>query len=104
MRIAREEIFGPVLSVITIEDDDEALRVAHDTSYGLAAAVWTKDIDKALRIAKKLRAGSVWVNGWDLGDVAIPHGGFKQSGIGRDKSLLAFDNYTNPKTTGIAIR
>jgi acyl-CoA reductase-like NAD-dependent aldehyde dehydrogenase len=104
MRVAREEIFGPVLSVISVRDEEEALRIAHDTSYGLAAAVWTKDINKALRIARKLRAGSVWVNGWDLGDVTIPHGGYKQSGIGRDKSLLAFDNYTQPKTTGIAIR
>jgi acyl-CoA reductase-like NAD-dependent aldehyde dehydrogenase len=104
MRVAREEIFGPVLSVIPVQDEAEALRIAHDTSYGLAAAVWTKDINKALRIARTLRAGSVWVNGWDLGDVTIPHGGYKQSGLGRDKSLLAFDNYTQPKTTGIAIR
>jgi acyl-CoA reductase-like NAD-dependent aldehyde dehydrogenase len=103
MRVAQEEIFGPVLSVITFSDEDEALRIAHDTTYGLAAAVWTRDINKALRIARKLRAGSVWVNGYDTGDLSLPHGGFKQSGFGRDKSEAAFDNYTNPKTTVINI-
>jgi acyl-CoA reductase-like NAD-dependent aldehyde dehydrogenase len=99
MRVAQEEIFGPVLSVISFEDEDEALRIAHDTTYGLAAAVWTNDINKAHRIAHKLRAGSVWVNGYDTGDLTLPHGGFKQSGFGRDKSLHAFDNYTNQKVT-----
>ena len=99
MRVAREEIFGPVLSVITFADEEQALRIAHDTEYGLAAGVWTRDITKAHRIAKKLRAGSVWINSFDNGDVTLPHGGFKQSGFGRDKSLHAFDNYTQQKTT-----
>ena len=78
MRVAQDEIFGPVLSVISFAEEDEALRIAHETSYGLAAAVWTRDVSRALRIAKTLRAGSVWVNGYDTGDLTLPHGGFKQ--------------------------
>ncbi len=99
MTVAREEIFGPVLSVLTFADEEEALRIAHDTDYGLAAGVWTRDITKAHRIARKLRAGSVWINSFDNGDITLPHGGFKQSGFGRDKSLHAFDNYTQQKVT-----
>jgi acyl-CoA reductase-like NAD-dependent aldehyde dehydrogenase len=99
MAVAREEIFGPVLSVLTFADEEEALRIAHDTEYGLAAGVWTRDITKAHRIAKRLRAGSVWINSYDNGDITLPHGGFKQSGFGRDKSLHAFDNYTQQKVT-----
>lgn len=103
MTIAREEIFGPVLSTITVKDDEEAVRVANDTSYGLAAAVWTRDLSRAHRISRKLRAGSVWVNCYDHGDVTVPFGGFKQSGNGRDKSLHALDKYTELKTTWIEL-
>ena len=103
MAIAREEIFGPVLSTITVKDDEEAVRVANDTSYGLAAAVWTRDISRAHRISRKLRAGSVWVNCYDHGDVTVPFGGYKQSGNGRDKSLHALDKYTELKTTWIEL-
>ncbi len=103
MKIAQEEIFGPVLSVITFDSAEEALAIANDTPYGLAAAVWTADLSKAHRTARALRAGSVWVNQYDGGDMTAPFGGFKQSGNGRDKSLHAFDKYTELKTTWLRI-
>lgn len=103
MTIAREEIFGPVLSTITVKDDEEAVRIANDTSYGLAAAVWTRDLSRAHRISRRLRAGSVWVNCYDHGDCTVPFGGYKQSGNGRDKSLHALDKYTELKTTWIEL-
>jgi acyl-CoA reductase-like NAD-dependent aldehyde dehydrogenase len=101
MRIAREEIFGPVLAAITVKDAEEAVRVGNGVEYGLAAAVWTRDIGKAHRIAKSLRAGMVYVNCYDADDITVPFGGFKQSGTGRDKSLHAFDKYTELKTTWV---
>ncbi len=101
MRIAREEIFGPVLAAITVQDAEEAVRVGNGVEYGLAAAVWTRDLGKAHRIAKSLRAGMVYVNCYDADDITVPFGGFKQSGTGRDKSLHAFDKYTELKTTWI---
>lgn len=101
MTIAREEIFGPVLSCIGFSDEDEAIRIANDTPYGLAAAVWTSDLSRAHRVARKIRAGSVWVNYFDAGDMTAPFGGFKQSGNGRDKSLHAMDKYTEMKATWI---
>ncbi len=103
MKIAQEEIFGPVLSVITFDSAEEAIAIANDTPYGLAAAVWTADLSKAHRTARALRAGSVWVNQYDGGDMTAPFGGFKQSGNGRDKSLHAFDKYTELKATWIQI-
>jgi len=101
MTIAREEIFGPVLSVIRVKDADEAIRVANTCDYGLAACLWTRDVTKAHTLSRKLRAGSVWVNCWDGGDMTMPFGGFKQSGNGRDKSLHALDKYTELKATWI---
>jgi gamma-glutamyl-gamma-aminobutyraldehyde dehydrogenase/4-guanidinobutyraldehyde dehydrogenase/NAD-dependent aldehyde dehydrogenase len=103
MRIAREEIFGPVLSVLSFTSLDEAVRLANGTPYGLAAAVWTSDIGKAIRTARKLRAGTVHVNQYDNDDITVPFGGYKQSGNGRDKSLHAFDKYTELKTTWIQV-
>ncbi|PWU26409.1 aldehyde dehydrogenase PuuC [Pseudomonas sp. RW407] len=103
MKIAREEIFGPVLSVIEFEGAEEAIRIANDTPYGLGAAVWTRDISKAHQTARALRAGSVWINQYDGGDMTAPFGGFKQSGNGRDKSLHAFDKYTELKATWIKL-
>ena len=99
--ISREEIFGPVLAAITFDTEEEALRIANDSPYGLAAGVWTNDLSRAHRVARKLRAGSVWVNYWDGGDMTAPFGGYKQSGNGRDKSLHAFDKYTELKATWI---
>jgi gamma-glutamyl-gamma-aminobutyraldehyde dehydrogenase/4-guanidinobutyraldehyde dehydrogenase/NAD-dependent aldehyde dehydrogenase len=103
MRIAREEIFGPVLSVLSFTDLDEAVRQANSTPYGLAAAVWTSDLGKAIRTSRALRAGTVHVNQYDNDDITVPFGGYKQSGNGRDKSLHAFDKYTELKTTWIQV-
>ena len=103
MRIAREEIFGPVLSVLSFTDLDDAIKQANSTPYGLAAAVWTRDMSKAIRTARALRAGTVHVNQYDNDDITVPFGGYKQSGNGRDKSLHAFDKYTELKTTWIQV-
>jgi len=101
MTISQEEIFGPVLSAITFDSEQDAVRIANDSPYGLAAGLWTSDLSRAHRVARKLRAGSVWVNYWDGGDMTAPFGGFKQSGNGRDKSLHAFSKYTEVKATWI---
>ena len=103
MRIAKEEIFGPVLTVIPSDSTEEAIAIANDSIYGLAAAIWTSNLSKAHLAAKALRVGSMWVNQYDGGDMTAPFGGFKQSGNGRDKSLHAFDKYTELKTTWIRI-
>jgi 4-guanidinobutyraldehyde dehydrogenase/NAD-dependent aldehyde dehydrogenase len=101
MKIAREEIFGPVLATISVRDAEEAVRVGNSVIYGLAAAVWTRDLTRAHWMARALRSGMVYVNCYDADDITVPFGGFKQSGTGRDKSLHAFDKYTELKTTWI---
>ena len=103
MAIARDEIFGPVLSVIKFKETEEAVHRANTTDYGLAAAVWTKDIAKAHSIAHRLRAGTVWVNCYDVFDAAAPFGGFKRSGIGRELGEKALDNYTELKTVTVSL-
>jgi acyl-CoA reductase-like NAD-dependent aldehyde dehydrogenase len=103
MQIAREEIFGPVLSVIRFENEQQAVAVANDTSYGLQAGVWSSDLNRAHRVARQLRAGTVHVNQYDEDDITVPFGGYRQSGNGRDKSLHAFDKYTELKTTWIRL-
>jgi 4-guanidinobutyraldehyde dehydrogenase / NAD-dependent aldehyde dehydrogenase len=103
MRIAREEIFGPVLSVIRFQDEAQAVALANDSTYGLQASVWSHHIDRAHRVARALRAGTVHVNQYDEDDITVPFGGYKQSGNGRDKSLHAFDKYTELKTTWLRI-
>ena len=103
MIIASEEIFGPVLSIITFDSQEEAIQIANDTSYGLAAAVWTRDISRAHLVSRALRAGTVHVNCYDEDDITVPFGGFKQSGNGRDKSLHALEKYTELKTTWISL-
>jgi acyl-CoA reductase-like NAD-dependent aldehyde dehydrogenase len=103
MKIAREEIFGPVLSVIRFKTEAEAITLANASSYGLQASVWSDQLNRAHRVARALRAGTVHVNQYDEDDITVPFGGFKQSGNGRDKSLHAFDKVTELKTTWIRI-
>jgi len=98
MRIAQEEIFGPVVSIIRFKDEAEAIRLANDTTYGLAANIWTRDIKKAHRVAHRLQAGSVWINCHGVIDPAAPFGGFKQSGWGREVSEEGLSAYTETKT------
>jgi acyl-CoA reductase-like NAD-dependent aldehyde dehydrogenase len=101
MRIAQEEIFGPVLSVIGFRTAEEAVRIANDSIYGLAGAVWSRNIDTAHKVAEAVRVGTMGINNYFGGDITVPFGGFKQSGNGRDKSIHAFHDYTELKTTWI---
>jgi aldehyde dehydrogenase (NAD+) len=103
MKIAKEEIFGPVMNVLTFKNVDEVIERGNRTAYGLAAAVWTRDITKALRLANSLRAGTVWVNCYDVFDAAAPFGGYKQSGIGRELGEYALELYTEVKTVTVSL-
>ena len=104
MQIARDEIFGPVVTVIPFKDADEVTAIANDTMYGLAAAVWTKDISKAHRIAHAVRAGTVWINCYNTFDAAAPFGGFKSSGYGRELGKSAIEPYSETKTVWVNLR
>ncbi|WP_298609675.1 aldehyde dehydrogenase [uncultured Thiothrix sp.] len=103
-RIAQEEIFGPVLAVITVNGVDEAIQVANESIYGLAAGVWSDNVNTLYKATRALKAGVVYANCYDADDITTPFGGYKQSGIGRDKSLHAFDKYTELKTTWLKLR
>lgn len=103
MRVAQEEIFGPVVVTIPFKDDEEAVKIANDTIYGLQASLWTRDITRAHKVARSLRAGTVNINSTDGGDITAPFGGYKQSGIGRDKSLHALEKYQQIKHTYIQL-
>jgi acyl-CoA reductase-like NAD-dependent aldehyde dehydrogenase len=103
MRVAREEIFGPVLGAISFRDEDEAIRVANDTTYGLAAGIWTRDVQRAHRVAHAVNAGTVWVNTYRVLAYNVPYGGFNQSGIGRENGLEGLDAYLQTKSVWIEL-
>ena len=102
-RVVREEIFGPVVSALRFSDVDDAVRQANDSMYGLAAGIWTKDLSKAHHVASRLQAGSVWVNQYNGFDTAMPFGGFKQSGWGRELGAGALDLYTQTRSVNIQL-
>jgi gamma-glutamyl-gamma-aminobutyraldehyde dehydrogenase len=101
--LAQEEIFGPVLAVIAFDTEEEAVHIANNSKYGLAAAIWTSDLSRAHKVARKIKAGTVWVNCYEEGDLTVPFGGMKQSGNGRDKSIHALDKYLEIKTTWVQL-
>jgi aldehyde dehydrogenase (NAD+)/phenylacetaldehyde dehydrogenase len=103
MTIAREEIFGPVLAVLSFDDVEHGLRLANETIYGLAAGIWTRDIAKAHRAARVVRAGTVWINTYNFYDPGAPFGGFKASGFGRDLGTDALDGYLDTKTVWVGL-
>lgn len=104
MRLAREEVFGPVLAVIAFDTEEEAIEIANDVPYGLAAGVWTSDIGRALRLCERIQAGKVWVNNYRYGSVALPFGGYKRSGVGREGGIDAIKTYLQVKTVIIQTR
>ena len=103
MKIAQEEIFGPVLATLSFDDLDQVAALANQNVYGLAAAVWTRDLKKAHALSRRLKAGTVWINTYGLMDAALPFGGFKQSGFGRELGAHAIEHYTELKTVWLSL-
>jgi (Z)-2-((N-methylformamido)methylene)-5-hydroxybutyrolactone dehydrogenase len=103
MRIAREEVFGPILSVIRFKDEADAIKIANDTRFGLAAAVWTQNIHRAHRVAHQLRAGTVWINAYRVVSFLTPFGGFKESGMGRENGVDSIREYTETKSVYVEL-
>ena len=103
MRVAREEIFGPVVCFIKFRDEDEVIRMANDSEYGLGGAVWTKDINRALRIARAIETGRMWVNNYNNLPAHAPFGGYKKSGIGRETHKVILEHYTQMKNIFISL-
>ncbi len=101
--IAREEVFGPVLTITAFDREDEAVRLANALGYGLVAGVYTRDISRALGLIPKLEAGSTWINGWFIGGQQAPTGGIKDSGMGRERGLPGLKNYVSIKNVGIRL-
>jgi aldehyde dehydrogenase (NAD+) len=101
--VVREEIFGPVVAALPFKAENDVIAAANDSIYGLAAGIWTKDISKAHRTAKRLKAGSVWINQYNGFDTAMPFGGYKQSGWGRELGATALDLYTQTKAVNVAL-
>jgi acyl-CoA reductase-like NAD-dependent aldehyde dehydrogenase len=104
MTIAREEIFGPVMAIMPFDTEDEAVAIANDTDYGLAAGVWTNDLTRAHRMTQAIRAGTVWVNTYQRVYPSIPYGGVKQSGYGRNLGAASLEHYTQTKTVWLKVR
>jgi acyl-CoA reductase-like NAD-dependent aldehyde dehydrogenase len=103
MRIAQEEIFGPVATLIPFKDEHDAVLQGNDTVFGLAAGIWTRDISRAISVARKLKAGMVWINGYYRGNLGSPFGGYKQSGMGRQGSLHTVQSYTQIKSVTVTL-
>jgi acyl-CoA reductase-like NAD-dependent aldehyde dehydrogenase len=101
--VFKEEVFGPVLAALTFTDEDEAVKLANDTPYGLAGAVWTKDVHRAHRVAARIKAGSVWINAYRVVAPSVPFGGFKQSGLGRENGIHAIDEYLEEKAIWVEL-
>jgi acyl-CoA reductase-like NAD-dependent aldehyde dehydrogenase len=101
MRVAQEEIFGPVVSVITFKDEDDLIKQANETIYGLSAGLWTRDITRAHRFAREIKAGVVWINTYNMFNAASPFGGYKQSGYGREMGKHALELYTQVKSVWV---